>query len=57
MSSNDKKRGPLNWIMIFLRLCFVIFVFIMAIIQTTLKRIAHFITGAFKADDDHFADI
>lgn len=57
MSSNEKKGGPFHWIMMFLRLCLVIFVFIMAIIQTLLKRILHFIMGAFKADDEHFTNI
>jgi hypothetical protein len=57
MKFKEENNIVIHWVMVALRLCLVICVFIMAVIQSLLKRILHFITGAFKARDDEFTGI
>ncbi|MBP3869550.1 MAG: hypothetical protein J6E46_01095 [Faecalicoccus sp.] len=57
MKFNEKDNIVIHWIMVAIRLCEVIYVIIFAVVRSLLKGILHFITGAFKAQDDEFTGI
>lgn len=57
MKFNEKDNIVIHWVMVVFRLCEVICVIIFAVVQSLLKGILRFITGAFKADNDEFTGI
>lgn len=57
MKFNEKDNVFIHWIMVTVRLCEVICVFLFSLILVSLKRWVRLMIGAFKQGDNRFTGI